>query len=97
MSLLQRKSEKRRIRTYEDALGAGMTPRQKDIFLVVDEWWKKFGFGPTVDDIMLITGDRSRGNVHRMMEKLCEIGVCRRTKRRARSIRPVYLKVRERE
>ena len=44
---------------------------------------------------MLITGDRSRGNVHRMMEKLCEIGVCRRTKRRARSIRPVYLKVRE--
>ena len=77
------------------AMEAPMTPRQKDIFLVVDEWWKKFGFGPSVDDIMSITGDRSRGNVHRMMVKLCEIGVCRMTKGRARSIRPVYLRVRD--
>ena len=72
-----------------------MTPRQKDIFLVIDEWWKRFGFGPTVDDIMRIIGDKSRANVHRMIEKLCEIGVCKRTKRRARSIRPSYLRVRD--
>lgn len=81
-------------RTRELAMEAPMTPRQKDIFLVVDEWWAKFGFGPSVDDIMRITGDRSRSNVHRMMHKLCEIGVCRMTKGRARSIRPVYLKLR---
>jgi len=71
-----------------------MTPRQKDIFLVIDEWWRRFGFGPTVDDIMRITGDKSRSNVHRMIEKLCEIGVCKRTKRRARSVRPSGLRVR---
>ena len=71
-----------------------MTSRQRDIFLVIDEWWKKFGFGPSIDDIMFITGDKSRGNVHRMMKKLCEIGVCRMTKGTARSIRPSYLRVR---
>jgi SOS-response transcriptional repressor LexA len=81
-------------RTFEEALGAAMTPRQKDIFLVIDEWWKRFGFGPSVDDVMSITGDKSRGNVHRMMNKLCEIGVCRRTKGRARSVRPVYIRLR---
>lgn len=71
-----------------------MTPRQKDVFLVIDEWWKKYGFGPTVSDVMSITGDKSRDNVHRMMIKLCEIGVCKRTKNRARSVRPADLKLR---
>lgn len=84
-----------RVRSFEEALEAPMTPRQKDIFIVVDEWWKRFGFGPSIDDIMSITGDKSRGNVHRMMKKLCELGICRMTKGRARSIRPSYLRVRE--
>ena len=82
-------------RTYEATLEAPMTPRQKDIFIVIDEWWKKFGFGPSIDDIMFITGDKSRGNVHRMVKKLCEIGVCKRTNNRARSVRPSYLRVRD--
>lgn len=72
-----------------------MTSRQKEIFLVIDEWWKKFGFGPSIDDIMFITGDKSRGNVHRLVKKLCEIGVCKRTSNRARSVRPSYLRVRD--
>ena len=72
-----------------------MTPRQKDIFLVIDEWWKKFGFGPSVDDIMYITGDKSRSNVSMIMHKLCDLGVCKMNKRRARSIRPSYLRVRD--
>lgn len=84
-----------KFRSFEDALGANMTPRQKDVFLVIDEWWKKFGFGPSVEDIMSITGDKSKGNVHRIVEKLCDIGVCRKTKNRARSVRPVYLRIRD--
>jgi SOS-response transcriptional repressor LexA len=83
-----------RFKTFEQALEANMTSRQKDIFLVIDEWWNRFGFGPSIDDVMSITGDKSRANVHRIMNKLCEIGVCRRTKGRARSVRPVYLKLR---
>jgi SOS-response transcriptional repressor LexA len=72
-----------------------MTEKQKQIFLVIDEWWKKFGFGPSIDDVMSITGDKGRGNVARTMNCLVAIGVCKRTPRRARSIRPVYLNLRK--
>jgi SOS-response transcriptional repressor LexA len=79
----------------EDALGVGMTEKQKTIFLVIDEWWKRFGYGPSVDDVMRLTGDRGRGNVVRTMNRLCELGVCKRIPRRARSIRPVYVNFRK--
>lgn len=72
-----------------------MTPRQNEIYLVIEEWWKKFGFGPTVDDVMRITGDRSRANVHRMMKRLCEMGACKRVPGRARSIRPSGIRYRD--
>ena len=72
-----------------------MTERQSQIFKVIDEFWKKYGYAPSIDNIMFITGDRSRANVHRMMKRLCELGVCRRTPNKARSIRPVNLRVRD--
>jgi SOS-response transcriptional repressor LexA len=72
-----------------------MTEKQKQIFLVIDEWWKMYGFGPSIDDIQRLTGDPGRGNVARTMQRLCDIGVCKRTPRRARSIRPVYLNLRK--
>jgi SOS-response transcriptional repressor LexA len=71
-----------------------MTPQQREIYLVIDEWWKKFGFGPSVDDVMQVTGETSRGNVWRKMMKLVELGMCKHVPNRARSIRPSYLKVR---
>jgi SOS-response transcriptional repressor LexA len=72
-----------------------VTERQSQIFMVIDEWWKKFGYAPSIDNIMSITGDRSRANVHRMMKRLCELGVCKRIPNKARSIRPVNLRVRD--
>ncbi len=72
-----------------------MTPAQKDIFIVIDEWWKKFGFGPTIDDVMRVTGEKGRGNVARKMRALVELGICKGIPRRARSIRPSYLRVRD--
>ena len=74
-----------------------MTPAQKEIFLVIDEWWKNVGFGPTIDDIMKLTGEKGRGNVARKMQILIDIGVCKGVKGRARSIRPSYLRVRDLE
>ena len=71
-----------------------MTPAQKEIFLIIDEYWKTFGFGPTIDDIMRITGEKGRGNVARKMWALVDIGVCNGVKSRARSIRPKGVKVR---
>ena len=65
-----------------------MTPAQKEIFLVIDEFWKKFGFAPSIDDIMSITGEKGRGNVARKMKALISHGLCHGQKGRARSIRP---------
>ena len=74
-----------------------MTPAQKEIFLVIDSYWKLYGFGPSIDDIMRMTGEKSRGNVSRKMWALVDLGVCKGVKRRARSIRPTYIKVRDLE
>lgn len=71
-----------------------MTPAQKEIFLVIDEWWRNYGYGPTVKEIMLLTGDKGEGNVHRKMKALIDLGICKGVPKRARSIRPAGLKVR---
>ena len=70
-----------------------MTEKQAYIFQIIDEWWKAHGFAPSIDDIMEITGDKGRGNVHRTMKKLVELGHCKMLPNRARSIRPSYLRV----
>ena len=71
-----------------------MSPAQKETFLIIDEYWQNFGFGPTIDDIMKMTGEKGRGNVARKMRTLIEIGVCKGISNRARSIRPAYIKLR---
>ena len=32
---------KRREKTYEECEGMEMTPAQREVFLIVDEWWKQ--------------------------------------------------------
>lgn len=86
-----------RVRNLDDALGRLMTPKQKIVFLCIDEFWKKMGYGPSVDDIMRLTGDRGRGNVNRVMRKLVALGVCKHLPGSARSIRPVYVNFRRLE
>jgi len=71
-----------------------MTPAQKEIYLVIDEWWKRYGFGPSIDDVMSVTGEKGRGNVARKMWSLVVLGVCKGVKGRARSIRPTHIRVR---
>ena len=71
-----------------------MSPAQKETFLIIDEYWQTFGFGPTIDDIMKMTGEKGRGNVARKMRTLIEIGVCKGIAGRARSIRPAHIKLR---
>ena len=71
-----------------------MSPAQKETFLIIDEYWQNFGFGPTIDDIMKMTGEKGRGNVARKMRTLIEIGVFKGIAGRARSIRPAHIKLR---
>ena len=72
-----------------------MTPRQKDIFNVIDAFWREYGYGPSIDEIMYITGDKGRGNVHRIIVRLCELGHCKRLPDKARTVRPLGIKVRD--
>lgn len=72
-----------------------MTPAQKEVFLIIDEWWKRFGFAPSVDDVMEVLGVKGRGNVARKMNRLIELGICKGQKGKARTIRPVHIRVRD--
>lgn len=71
-----------------------MTPAQKEIFLVIDEFWKKYGFAPSVKDVMYITGEKGAGNVSRKMRRLIDLGICKGIKGKQRTIRPAGLRVR---
>jgi SOS-response transcriptional repressor LexA len=84
-----------KIMKRDECIGKVMTERQREIYLVIEEWWKKFGFGPSIDDIMTITGDKSRANVHRMIKRLCESGACKRVPNRDRSVRPSWIRFRD--
>ena len=95
--VINREMAKRVRVTFEECLGKEMSPAQREVFIVVDEWWKRFGFGPSIDDIMGQTGDKGRGNVARVCKALCDLGICKRVPHRARSIRPVYIRFRELE
>jgi SOS-response transcriptional repressor LexA len=71
-----------------------MTPAQKEVFHIIEKWWESYGFGPTIDDIMYMTGEKGRGNVARKMQVLIKLGYCKGNTKNTRSIRPSYLKIR---
>ena len=70
-----------------------MTPALKQTYMVIDEWWKKYGYAPTIDEIMFITGEKGRGNVSRKIQMLIRLGVCKGIPGRARTVRPSYMRV----
>ncbi len=88
---------RRRERTYEECMEVGMTPVQKEVFLVIDEWWRKYGFGPSIRDICRIRGKGGMGNTSEIIERLVKLGVVKRLKRSGRSVRPVYIQFRNLE
>ena len=70
-----------------------MTEKQQYIYTIIDSWWNRYGFAPSIQNIMDITGDKSKGNIHRIIIRLCELGHCKRLPNTARSIRPSYIKM----
>lgn len=72
-----------------------MTKNQANVYKVIDEWWKQYGFAPSIDEVMELAELTGRGHTHRIMKQLCEAGHCKRIPNRARSIRPSYLRIRD--
>jgi hypothetical protein len=64
------------------------------VFIIVDEWWKKYGFSPTLRNIAYVRGKAGIGNTKEIVDRLVKLGVLKRVKGR-RSIRPVYVNFRE--
>jgi len=88
---------RRREMTYEECMGVGMTPAQKEVFLVIDEWWRKYGFGPSIRDICRIRGKGGMGNTQEIIKRLVKLGVVKRVTGSFRSVRPVYIQFRDLE
>ena len=87
---------KRRELTHEECLEKVVSPVQKEVFLIIDEWWKRFGFSPSLRDIARVRGKKLT-STKKVVDKLVMLGVIKRLDARARSIRPVYINFRNLE
>ena len=84
-------------KTYEQCMEVQMSPVQKEVFLMIDEWWKKYGFSPSLRDIANQRGKMSMSNTSKIVCRLVDIGVIKKLDRRGRTIRPVYINFRNLE
>jgi SOS-response transcriptional repressor LexA len=66
-----------------------MTPRQKELYIAIQEFWDENGYGPSVGDLQELLGVKSRNWVYSTMMKLVARGHCTYLKNQHRSIRPV--------
>lgn len=93
--LINRDMSSRSRMTMEECMEKKMTPAQKEVFIVIDEWWKKFGFGPSIRDICNVRQKNGMGNTKEIIDRLVRLGVLKRLKGSCRSVRPVYLNFRD--
>jgi hypothetical protein len=98
--------EKKRIRinrgmrssgSYELCMERIVSPAQKEVFLIVDEFWKRYGFSPTVREIAYLRGKMGMKNTQRLVDRLVELGVLKKVSKLGRTIRPVYINFRNLE
>jgi len=83
--------------TFEECMEVDMTPVQKEVFLIIDEWWKRYGFSPSLKDIAHQRGKMSMSNTSKIIKRLVNIGVIKKVDRQGRTIRPVYINFRNLE
>jgi hypothetical protein len=88
---------KRREWTYEECMEVDMSPAQREVFLIIDEWWKRYGYSPSIRDIAYQRGRSGLGNTLEIVDRLVAKGVLKKLKKSGRSIRPVYINFRNLE
>jgi SOS-response transcriptional repressor LexA len=84
-------------KSYEECMESGMSPAQKEVFLVIDEWWKKYGYSPTIRDIAYVRGKMGLANTHKIVERLVKLKVLKKIDGAGRTIRPTYVQFRNLE
>lgn len=86
---------KRKDLNYKECLELKMTKNQANVFIFIDEYWKKYGYGPTVREVMEYRNSRSLGSTHEIIGRLIKLGVLKKMKGMERSVRPVYINFRK--
>lgn len=76
--------------TAEQCLEMGMTPVQRDMYVMIDEFWKRFGCGPTYRELAMLRST-TLGNAKRIVDRLVKLGVVKRVPNMDRSLRPSYM------
>jgi SOS-response transcriptional repressor LexA len=80
----------------EECEGKCVTPVQKEMYVLIDEFWKRFGFGPTYRELALLRGT-TIGNAKKLVDRLVQLGVIKRVAKMDRSVRPSYMSFRKGE
>lgn len=76
--------------TAAQCLEMGMTPVQRDMYVMIDEFWKRFGCGPTYRELATLR-ETTLGNAKRIVDRLVKLGVVKRVANMDRSVRPSYM------
>lgn len=84
----------RRDLSREQCMEVAMTAAQNEVFLAIDVFWEKYGYGPSLDDIAQMRGVVAKGNIKRMVDRLVALGVVKYLPNGKRSVRPVYINFR---
>jgi SOS-response transcriptional repressor LexA len=84
-------------KSYEECLEVGMSPAQREVFLVIDEWWKRHGYSPSIRDIAYVRGKMGLGSTQKIVERLVKLKVLKKMDGAGRTIRPVYIQFRNLE
>jgi len=69
-----------------------VTPVQRDVYILIDEYWKEYGHGPTMKELAYLRGRVGIGNTHRILVALAEMGAIQRFGGRWRSAKPKYVR-----
>ena len=80
--------------TKEEVMEKIVTPAQNEVFLVIDEWWKKYGYAPSYRDIAYVRGKMGLANTKRIVDRLVDLGAVKRIEGKFRTVRPVYINFR---
>ena len=81
--------------SFEEVMELGMTEAQNEVFLAIDVWWKKYHFGPSYRDIILLRGKGGLGSTKKIVDRLVKIGALKRVEGMGRSVRPTYISFRD--
>ena len=89
------RARKKRKCNYEDCIKENMSPAQKEVFLIVDEYWKMYGRSPTLATIAEMRNKSGLANTKKLVDRLVKMGILKRVSKMHRTIRPVYINFRK--